>query len=120
MVLYSTMLTMLILDGKTCGQLPLLAVTYFTQGQEKEYENASPIRRITQNIRDKVEMHCYSIYGIPPGEKTLEELGVDPVDFRKMCKTYVTLENDFRSSYREAIEKRIRWLEDSDDRLDTL
>jgi hypothetical protein len=61
-----------------------------------------------------------SIYGIPPGENTLEELGMDPVDFRKMCKTYVALENDFRATYRETIEKRILWLEDSEERLDTL
>ena len=96
----------------------------FIQGQlnylQKEYESAGPIRRITQNVRDKVEMHCYSIYGIPPGENTLEELGMDPVDFRKMCKTYVALENDFRATYRETIEKRILWLEDSEERLDTL
>lgn len=96
----------------------------FIQGQlnylQREYENAGPIRRITQSVRDMVEIHCYSIYGIPPGEKTLEEIGINPVEFRKLCKTYVTLENDFRAAYRETVEKKIRWLEDSDDRLDSL
>jgi hypothetical protein len=96
----------------------------FIQGQleylNREYEMAGPIRRITQKVRDKVERHCCSMHGFIPGESTLEEIGIDPLEFRKLCKIYVSIENDFRAKYRETVERRIRWLEDADDRLDTV
>jgi len=85
----------------------------FIQGQleylNREYEMA-----------DKVERHCCSMHGFIPGESTLEEIGIDPLEFRKLCKIYVSIENDFRAKYRETVERRIRWLEDADDRLDTV
>ena len=80
----------------------------FIQGQidylQREYEMATPIRRITKKIRDKVERHC----------------GITPPEFRKLCKIYVSIENDFRTKYMETVERRIRWLEDAEDRLDTV
>tara|TARA_B000000477_G_C5922931_1_gene156082 strand:- start:340 stop:522 length:183 start_codon:yes stop_codon:yes gene_type:complete len=60
------------------------------------------------------------MHGFIPGESTLEEIGIDPLEFRKLCKIYVSIENDFRAKYRETVERRIRWLEDADDRLDTV
>ena len=96
----------------------------FIQGQieylQREYELAGPIRRITQKVRDKVENHCCSMHGFSPGESTLEEIGITPPEFRKLCKIYVSIENDFRTKYRETVERRIRWLEEAEDRLDTV
>jgi hypothetical protein len=37
-----------------------------------------------------------------------------------MCRSYIQIENDFRRKYRDAIEKRIEWLEQADDRLDDM
>jgi hypothetical protein len=60
------------------------------------------------------------MHGFPPGEGTLEEIGITPPEFRKLCKIYVSIENDFRVKYRETVERRIRWLEEADDRLDSV
>ena len=96
----------------------------FIQGQieylQREYELAGPIRRITRKVRDKVENHCCSMHGFSPGESTLEEIGITPPEFRKLCKIYVSIENDFRAKYRETVERRIRWLEEAEDRLDAV
>ena len=94
----------------------------FIQGQisylEKELIEAQPIKRITKKIREKVVRHYWYMHGL-----TLEE--VEDIDFpvkemSSMCKAYMNIENDFRDKYRVAIEKKIEWLKESDERLDTI
>jgi hypothetical protein len=93
----------------------------FIQGQisylQKEFDEAHPIRRITKNVREQVVRHYCLIHGIDVDEV---ELGFSKKDLDLMCKAYVDVENDFRAKYRDAIEKKIQWLEQSDDRLDEL
>jgi len=36
-----------------------------------------------------------------------------------MCKTYMTVENDFRSDYRNSIVQKIIWLEECEMGLDS-
>jgi hypothetical protein len=48
------------------------------------------------------------------------QIGFSKNDWNSMSKAYIDVENNFREKYREAIEKRIQWLEQSDDRLDTM
>ena len=52
------------------------------------------------------------INGHTENELTLEEMNLTPTEFRKMCKTYMTVENDFRSDYRNSIVQKIIWLEE--------
>ncbi len=80
----------------------------FIQGQinylEKEMFENRPLVRITKGIRDKVV-------------RKLNE-DVPPDTFNEMCKVHMDIENTFREQYRDALEKRIIWLETLDDRLD--
>ena len=93
----------------------------FIQGQishlQKEFEDARPIRRITKNVREKVMRHYCNIHGIDVEEV---QIGFSKRDWDMMSKAYIDVENDFRAKYRESIEKRIQWLEQSDDRLDDM
>lgn len=93
----------------------------FIQGQishlQKEFEDARPIRRITKNVREKVIRHYCNIHG-----RDVEEVQIrfSKKDLDMMYRAYIDVENDFRTKYRESIEKRIQWLEQSDDRLDDM
>jgi hypothetical protein len=91
----------------------------FIQGQisylQKELNEARPIRRITKTVRDRVIRHYCHIHGINTEDVYT---GFSKRNIVSMCKAYVAIENDFREKYRDAIEKRIQWLEQSDDRLD--
>jgi hypothetical protein len=85
---------------------------------EDELDTSQPLKRITKTVRETVRKHCCMINGDTMGELTLEDMNLTPVEFRKMCKTYLNIENDFRSKYRNAIIQRIMLLEESDERLD--
>lgn len=93
----------------------------FIQGQirylEKELVEAQPIKRITKKIRQRVLLHYRHINGFDEDDI---DLPLTKVDFLRMCKSYTDIENDFRLKYRTAIEKRLEWLEQSDDRLDEM
>ena len=87
----------------------------FIQGQmsylKKELNEARPIRRITKAVREQVMRHYCNIHGIDTEDI---QIGFSKNDW----KAYIDVENNFREKYREAIEKRLQWLEQSDDRLD--
>ena len=46
-------------------------------------------------------------------------MNLTATEFRKMCKTYMTVENDFRSDYRNSIVQKIIWLEECEEGLDS-
>ena len=89
----------------------------FIQGQisylQKEFNEARPIQRITKAVKEQVMRHYCNIHGIDMEDV---QIGFSNNDW----KAYIDVENDFRLKYREAIEKRIQWLEQSDDHLDTM
>jgi len=91
----------------------------FIQGQitylQKELADAQPIKRITKKIRQKVLMHYRHIHGFDEDDI---DLPLTKVELLRMCRSYMDIENDFRFKYRTSIEKRLEWLEESDDRLD--
>ena len=93
----------------------------FIQGQinylEKELIYGQPIKRITKNVRSDVKRHYCFIHGFDETEEV--DTGFTEADWNKMCKTYVQIENNFRNKYCEAVMKRLEWLEEADDRLDT-
>ena len=93
----------------------------FIQGQisylQKELNEARPIKRITKAVKEQVMRHYCLIHGIDVEDV---QIGFSKNDWNLMSKAYIDVENNFREKYREAIEKRIQWLEQSDDRLDTL
>lgn len=91
----------------------------FIHGQisylRKEIAEAQPIRRITKNVRERVMRHYCCMHGLGDEDVVIE---FPEKDMLSMCRAYVDMENDFRRRYRESIEKRLEWLEQSDDRLD--
>lgn len=93
----------------------------FIQGQirylQRELVEAQPIKRITKKIRQRVLLHYRRINGFDEDDINLP---LTKVEFLRMCKLYTDIENDFRLKYRTAIEKRLEWLEQSDDRLDEM
>jgi hypothetical protein len=93
----------------------------FVQGQitylKKELLDAQPIKRLTKKIKHNVLFHYRCIHGF---EQDDIDLPLTNTEFIRMCRSYVDIENDFRDKYRMAIIKRLEWLEDSDDRLDTM
>ena len=93
----------------------------FIHGQitylEKEIQEGQPIQRITKKVRNDVKRHYCFIHGLDTEEV---DVGFSEADWNQMSKTYVEIENDFRAKYLEAVKKRLEWLEESDDRLDTM
>jgi len=87
---------------------------------DKEFNYYRPIRRVTKNIKDSVLKHYCNIYDLPHEDMTLEQLEIGKDTFHNMCKTYINVENHFRMRYREAIEKRIQWLEEANERMESL
>lgn len=89
----------------------------FIQGQiqylRKELYQNQPIQRISKTIRESVTRHYSIMYGAH-----VEDINTNVVT--SMCRSYIQIENDFRRKYRDAIEKRIEWLEQADDRLDDM
>jgi hypothetical protein len=65
-----------------------------------------------------VKEHFCNIQGVDRSE--LDDNLINDVNFKYTCKVFMQLENEFRSKYREAIEKRIRWMELSLDNLDEI
>tara|TARA_Y100000389_G_scaffold195347_1_gene226651 strand:+ start:235 stop:756 length:522 start_codon:yes stop_codon:yes gene_type:complete len=86
---------------------------------EDELETNQPLKRITKRIRDIVKEHCCMMNGHTENELTIEELNLTPTEFKKMCKMYMTIENDFRSDYRNSIIQKIIWLEECEGGLDS-
>lgn len=93
----------------------------FIQGQirylQREFEEARPIRRITKTVKEQVMRHYCNIHGINMEDV---QIGFSKNDWNTMSKAYIDVENDFRAKYRDVIDRRIQWLEQSDDRLDDM
>ena len=91
----------------------------FIQGQitylQKELVEAQPIKRITKKVKERVIRHYCHMNGL--GDEDVE-IEFPEKDLQSMCRAFVDTENEFRHRYRTAIEKRLEWLEQSDDRLD--
>jgi len=77
---------------------------------EGELSSHQPIRRTSKPMRERVLRHYSRIHDVDPGH-------FDKKTVTQLCKKYMELENDFRSRYRDAIVKRLYWLEDSNDNL---
>ena len=91
----------------------------FLQGQinylQKELMEYQPIRRASKYVKESVEQHYFMLYG-----RSIDEIDetVKKQALKSLCASYITIENNFRQKYREAIEKKLEWLEQADDRLD--
>lgn len=87
----------------------------FLQGQinylQKELVEYQPIRRASKYVKESVEQHYFMLYGQSIGD-------IDDKALKSLCKSYITIENNFRQKYRDAIEKKLEWLEQADDHLD--
>jgi len=96
----------------------------FIHGQirylEDELDTSQPLKRITKTIRATVMRHCCMMHGDMTSELTLEDMNITTTEFRTKCKTYIHVENDFRAKYRNAVIKKIMWLEESDSYLESL
>lgn len=84
---------------------------------ESELSNHQPIRRISKPLRERVLRHYYRIYTVEPDDRPDY---FDKSTITKFCRSYIELENEFRSRYRDAIVKRLHWLEDSNDNLNEI
>ena len=84
---------------------------------ENELVNYKSIRRISKPLKNRVLRHYCRIYNVDPDEG---EQYFEPKLLTKLCRTYIEVENDFRSKYREAIEKKILWLEEAKERLEEI
>lgn len=84
----------------------------------REYETYQPLRRASPRIKEQVKTHFCRIHGLDRTD--LDEADINKKEFKRTCKTFMYLENSFRARYREAVEKRIRWLELSQDNLETV
>tara|TARA_B110000902_G_scaffold91857_1_gene109066 strand:- start:1036 stop:1554 length:519 start_codon:yes stop_codon:yes gene_type:complete len=84
----------------------------------REYEIHQPLRRCSPRIKERVKEHFCNMQGVDRSE--LDDNLINDANFKHTCKVFVQLENEFRSKYREAIEKRIRWMELSLDNLDEI
>lgn len=93
----------------------------FIHGQiqylEKEMRRYEKLTRITKHVKKTVRGHYCDIHDIEHDNFTVL---IKSSDFRKMCKSYITTENEFRDNYRESIFKKILWLEESIEHLETL
>ena len=91
----------------------------FIQGQitylRKELVDAQPVKRITKRVRQRVIKHYCYMNGLSDEEVEIE---FSEKVLKSMCRAFVDTENEFRLGYRTAIEKRLEWLEQSDERLD--
>ena len=82
-----------------------------------ELVDAQPIKRITKRVRERVVRHYCYMNGLSDEEVEIE---FPEKDLQSMCRSFVDVENDFRFKYRSAIEKKLEWLEQSDDNLDDM
>ena len=93
----------------------------FIQGQisylRKELVEAQPIKRITKKVKERVVRHYCHMNGLEDDDGEIH-IEFPEKDLLSMCRAFIDTENDFRLQYRRAIEKRLEWLEQSDDRLD--
>jgi len=91
----------------------------FIQGQisylEKEHLSNQPLKRITKKVRMDVKRHYCFMYGLEE-----VDIGFSEADWNHLYKRYVEIENDFRKKYCESIMKKLEWLEESDERLDSV
>ena len=75
------------------------------------------IKRVTKFVKSTVKEEYCKFHGI--SEEEFDEQ-IKPSKFKKMCKDYVKINNAFRAQYREALFKKILWLEEYLEYLDTL
>ena len=87
---------------------------------EDELEMSQPLKNITKTVKETVRQHCCAINGDITSSLTLEEMGIGAREFRNLCKTYLHIENDFRERYRNSIVEKIRWLERSEEHVESL
>ena len=64
---------------------------------ENELVNYKSIRRISKPLKKRVLKHYCRIYNVDPGEG---EQYFEPKLLTKLCRSYIEIENDFRSRYR--------------------
>jgi hypothetical protein len=84
----------------------------------REYEAHQPLKRASPKIKEQVKVHFCRIHSLDRTE--LDSANINKKQFDRTCKTFLYLENDFRAKYRETLERRIRWLELSQDNLETV
>tara|TARA_B110000305_G_C19398164_1_gene618630 strand:- start:103 stop:618 length:516 start_codon:yes stop_codon:yes gene_type:complete len=84
---------------------------------ENELLTHRPIRRISKPLRERVLRHYCRIYNINIEERYQH---FDNKFITKCCRIFIELENEFRSNYTEAINKRIYILEDTVENLNEL
>lgn len=93
----------------------------FIQGQihylEKEMRHYEKLTRVSKDVKRVVRDHYCTIHNI--NQDNFSVL-IRASDFKEMCKSYMASENNFREKYREAILKKIMWLEESIDHIETL
>ena len=82
----------------------------------REYDAHQPLKRASPKIKEQVKVHYCRIHGLDRTD--LDSADINKKQFAKTCKTFLYLENDFRAKYRETLERRIRWLELSQDNLE--
>lgn len=80
-----------------------------------EYDKYKPLKRCSPRIKEQVKDHFCNIQDVDRSQ--LDDALIDNENFKYTCKVFMQLENEFRWKYREAIEKRIRLLELSEDNL---
>ena len=66
---------------------------------ENELVNYKSIRRISKPLKKRVLRHYCRIYNVDPEEG---EQYFEPKLLTKLCRSYIEIENDFRSRYRES------------------
>lgn len=84
---------------------------------ENELVNYKSIRRISKPLKKRVLRHYCRIYNVDQEEG---EQYFEPKLLTKLCRSYIEIENDFRSRYREVIEKKILWLEEARERFEEI
>ena len=84
---------------------------------ENELVIYKSIRRISKPLKKRVLKHYCHIYNVDPEEG---EQYFEPKLLTKLCRSYIEIENDFRSRYREVIEKKILWLEEAREKFEEI
>jgi len=85
----------------------------------RELEMNQPLKRISPRIKEQVKYHYCRMQNISRSELD-ESTVINHKDFKITCRTFLYMENAFRSKYRDGIEQRIQWLMFAQDDLATI
>jgi hypothetical protein len=85
----------------------------------RELEMNQPLKRISPRIKEQVKYHFCRMQNISRSELD-ESTVINHKDFKMTCRTFLYMENAFRSKYRDGIEQRIQWLMFAQDDLATI